>query len=197
MVRDHDAEDTFFLAGIRNEVNSQMRLRFWQEVMQEAGLPCGEDRVAYGNYVETDARMITEELIREWRPLPRAIFCANDGMAAAVCSTLHMNGIRVPQDVIVTGFETATAWLSNPCLTTCGSDYPAQAALVMNLIRRCSETGESAGVCTHHFRPVFSESCGCPKVINEQIQTINTLQQSEMMYNVENTLFYQVDQPCT
>ncbi|MBR3333760.1 MAG: EAL domain-containing protein [Clostridia bacterium] len=195
VVRDHGAEDTFFMAGIRGEVNSQTRLRYWQEVMEEEGLPFGDDRIAYGNYVEKDARLITEKMIRERKSLPRAIFCANDGMAAAVCSTLKMNGIRVPEDVIVTGFDgTATAWLSRPRLSTCDSDYPAQAELVMDLIRRYSGTDEATAVHTHRFRSIFSESCGCPGVDNERIRTINTLQQSEMMYNVENTLFYQVEQ---
>ena len=195
VIRDHGAEDTFFIAGIPEEVNSGIRVRCWQDVMREAGLPCGEDRIAYGNYIEQEARTITEKLIRERKPLPRAVFCANDGMAAAVCSTLKMNGMHVPEDVIVTGFDgTATAYLSNPCLTTCDSDYPGQAALIMEQIRCFYSTGKNTAVSRHHFRPVFSESCGCPKAVNEQIQTINTLQQSEMMYNVENTLFYHVDQ---
>ena len=116
-------------------------------------------------------------------------------MAATVCSTLKMNGIRVPEDVIVTGFDgTATAWLSRPRLSTCDSDYPAQAELVMDLIRHYSGSGTTTAVHTHRFRAVFSESCGCPGVDNERIRTINTLQQSELMYNVENTLFYQVEQ---
>ena len=194
VVHDHGAADTFFLAGIPEEINSRTRLRYWQEVMRENGLPCGEDRIAYGNYTEKDARIITEKMIAERKQLPRAIICANDGMAAAVCSTLKMNGIRVPEDVIVTGFDgTATAYLSKPRLTTCDSDYPGQARLIMDLIRRSCETGERTGVRVHPFRAVFSESCGCPEAVNEQIQTINTLQQSEMMYNVENTLFNQVD----
>lgn len=84
VVREHKATDTFFLAGIRGEVNSQMRLRFWQEVMKEEELPCGGDRFAYGNYLESEAAYITENVILKREPVPRAIFCANDGMAAAV-----------------------------------------------------------------------------------------------------------------
>ena len=195
MVRDHGAKDTFFLAGITDETNSRLRLRCWQEVMAEEGLPCGEDRIAFGNYLESEARLITETIITERKPIPRAVFCANGGMAAAVCDTLKKHGIRVPEDVIVTGFDgTATAWLSRPRLTTCDSDYPGQAALIMEQIRRFRETGEAEAVCIHPFRPVLSESCGCPEAVNEQIRTIHNQQQSEMMYNIENTLFYQVDQ---
>ena len=195
VVHDHGARNTFFMAGIPEEINSKTRLRCWQEVMAEEGLPCGADRVAYGNYTEKDARLIMEQLLTGSKPLPQAIFCANDNMAAAVCNMLKVHGVRVPEDVIVTGFDgTATAWLSNPRLTTCDSDYPAQAALVMDLVRRYSRKGGTTAIFPHHFRPVLSESCGCPAVVNEKIQTINTQQQSEMMYNVENMLFYQVEQ---
>ena len=194
VVREHGARDTFYLAGLREEVNSRIRLGCWQEVMREEGLPCGEDRIAFGNYIEKEARQITEKLIRERKPLPRAIFCANDAMAAAVCSMLGARGIRVPEDVIVTGFDgTSTAYLSRPCLTTCDSDYPGQAAVIMELIRNYSEKEERTAVRPYRFRPVFSESCGCPKAECETIRLMNIQQQSEMMYNFENTLFDKVD----
>ena len=46
----------------------------------------------------------------------------------------------------------------------------------------------------HPFRPVLSASSGCPAAINRRILSICDRQQSEMLYNLENTLFYQVDQ---
>ena len=194
VVREHGARDTFFLAGIREEVNSRIRTECWREVMREEGLACGEDRIAFGNYVEKDARQITEKLIQERKPLPRAVFCANDAMAAAVCSTLAERGIRVPEDVIVTGFDgTSTAYLSRPCLTTCDSDYPGQAAMIMEMIRNRGGKEERTAVRPYRFRPVFSESCGCPKAECETIRMMNIQQQSEMMYNFENTLFDQVN----
>ncbi len=172
VVREHKAADTFFLAGIKDEVNSQLRLRFWQEVMTEEGLPCGEDRVAYGNYLKSEAALITENVILKREPVPRAIFCANDGMAAAVCDTLKAKGLRVPEDTVVTGFDgTLTAYLSKPQLTTCDSDHKGQAELIMEQIRRFGGTGEVETVCTHPFRPVFSGSCGCPGTAGGHILT--------------------------
>ena len=195
VVRAHKATDTFFLAGIKGEVNSQMRLRFWQEVMKEEGLPCGGDRFTYGNYLESEAAYITENVILKRETVPRAVFCANDGMAAAVCETLKANGIRVPEDTAVTGFDgTLTAYLFKPQLTTCDSDHRGQAELIMEQIRRFGETGEAEAVCTHSFRPVFSGSCGCHETAGSHLFPEHDRQQSEMLYNTENTMFYQVDQ---
>ena len=58
LIRDHGAKDIFYIAGLKEEEKSRLRLRCWQEVMREAGLPCGEDRFAYGNYLEPVAEEI-------------------------------------------------------------------------------------------------------------------------------------------
>ncbi|MCR4646736.1 MAG: GGDEF domain-containing protein [Oscillospiraceae bacterium] len=156
---------------------------------------CVYQLIAYGNYLEAEAQRITETRILVRDPIPNAVFCANDGMAAAVCDTLQKHGLRVPKDVIVTGFDgTETAYLCKPQLTTCDSDYPGQAALILERIRRFYETGESDAVYKHPFRPVLAASCGCASVISGRLMLMHDRQQSEWMYNFENTLFYQVDQ---
>lgn len=61
-----------------------------------------------------------------------------------------------------------------------------QAELIMEQIRRFGETGEMESVCTHHFRPVFSGSCGCPETAGRHFLLEHIRQQSELLYNIEN-----------
>ena len=49
VIRDHHVRDCFYIAGLKDEDNSRLRLQCWQEVMQEFGLPCGGEYFAYGN----------------------------------------------------------------------------------------------------------------------------------------------------
>ena len=50
---------------------------------------------------------------------PDAFVCANDHTAALLLRTLQQNGVRVPQDVRVVGFDDAKfATLISPSLTT-------------------------------------------------------------------------------
>ena len=180
LVRDHGVKDFFYIAGLKDEENSRLRLRCWQEIMQEAGLPCGEDRIAYGNYLDSVAAEIAENLIRTRSPLPRAICCANDSMAAAVCDSLGKHGIRVPEDVLVTGFDgTPTAYLAKPRLTTCDSNSAELAAQVLDLIRGFGEKGENSGIHTHLYCPVLSESCGCSSPVSDRFNAFRTFQQAE------------------
>jgi LacI family transcriptional regulator len=58
------------------------------------------------------------ELLRSGR-LPDALVCASDAIAFALIDLLHAEGLEVPRDVIVTGFDGILATrLSTPTLTT-------------------------------------------------------------------------------
>jgi LacI family transcriptional regulator len=60
-----------------------------------------------------------ELLLADGDGLPDAIVCANDQMAIGVLQALARGGVRVPDDVAVTGFDDIfPGSLSNPSLTT-------------------------------------------------------------------------------
>ena len=197
ILRDHQVRDCFYIAGLKEEENSILRLRCWQEVMAEFGLPADEEYFSYGNYLETIAVQIVQSLMEEREKLPRAILCANDSMAAAVCDFLTHNGIRVPEDVIVTGFDgTPTAYLVQPQLTTCASNPGELADLIMQRILSFDPAEEPAEppVLTHHYKTVLTESCGCPGFIHERFTAMQTYRKAENLFTHENTLYYVVDQ---
>ena len=194
VIVDHGARDTFFMAGMKNEPNSEDRFRCYREVLEELGLPFRESQMAYGNYWSPPAREIVRKLIRNRKKLPRAIFCANDTMAVAVCDTLKENGFRVPGDVIVTGFDASpVAWLVQPNLTTCGEDSAALARQTVDLIRRLLAGEDPPRRITHPFKAVLSESCGCPPEPNAHFDAAAVFRKAEMLNTHENDLFYKVE----
>lgn len=196
VVRDHNVRDCFFIGGLKDEDNSRLRLQCWQEVMQEFGLPSGQEYYAYGNYLDTIALQVLHSLMEEREKLPRAIFCANDSMAAAVCDALKNKGIRVPEDVIVTGFDgTPTSYLVQPQLSTCDSNPAELARQVMEQILSFDPKAQAAEmpVLTHPYRTVLAGSCGCPPVTHERFTVLHSLRQAEMLFTHENTMYYAVD----
>ena len=199
VVREHHARDCFYIAGLEDEDNSRLRLKCWQEVMQEFGLPCGEEYYAFGDFLDTVAVQVVRTLREKRAGMPRAIFCANDSMAAGVCEYLIREGIRVPEDVIVTGFDgTPASYLIQPQLTTCDSNLAALARQVMEVILSYNPDDPKVGsaaqpVLTHRYSTVFTESCGCPAVVHERYNVLHTLRQAEMLFTHENTTYYAVD----
>lgn len=194
VIVDHGAKDTFFIAGTKNEPNSEFRLRCYREVLEELSLPFRESQIAYGNYWAPPAREIVRKLIRNREQLPRAIFCANDRMAVTVCDTLRENGFRVPGDVIVTGFDgSPDAWMVRPNLTTCGDDPETLAFRVVELINRIMAGEDPPRRILHSFRPILSESCGCPPVPNSRFDLISVYRRLEILNTHENDLYYKVE----
>ena len=195
VIRDHGVKDTFYIAGLRNEDNSVRRLRYYREVLEEFGLPCPEENIAYGNYLDNVAAEIAGNLAATRERMPGAILCANDSMASAVCGELQKHGLRVPEDVIVTGFDgTPAAYLGSPQLTTCHSNPAELADLVMDLAERFRRGEELGKTHTHLYKNVLTESCGCGRCAHPRYNALRTFRQSEALVNHENTLYYTVEQ---
>jgi DNA-binding LacI/PurR family transcriptional regulator len=85
--------------------------------MEEAGL-ARRARILPGEFEEGAGAKAAEELLRDGR-LPTAVFAANDLVALGFIDRLDQNGIQVPRDVSVVGFDnTFVAGLTHIHLTT-------------------------------------------------------------------------------
>ena len=194
VIREHGARDTFFIAGFKGEQNSDGRMKCWQEVLKEFGLRWHPGMVAYGNYWANPTAEIIRKLIRSRDRLPDAIFCANDTMAITVCDVLRENGFQVPGDVIVTGFDGApAAYMIRPHLTTCSENPRTLAEKLMNVIQRTRAGEKPPFRMTHSFRPVYSESCGCPRAENDRYDALTVYRRSEALNSHENHLYHTVE----
>ncbi len=157
----HGVTDTFFIAGKRNDADSQERLECYKEVLKENGLIVDESRTDYGEYWDKPAIKIIKRLLADGKKPPRAIFCANDLMAFAACNELKKHGYRVPEDVIVTGFDgIAETEYFLPRLTTCYNNPDEIAVLCVKAVEAAAD-GNNSAVFTYSYTACISESCGC------------------------------------
>ena len=195
IIQDHGARDLFYIAGLRNEDNSVRRLRYFREVLEECGVPFPEENLAYGNYLDTMAADIVQQLLSSRERPPRAILCANDSMAAAVCDVLQSRGFNIPRDVIVAGFDgTPTTYLGVPQISTCNTNPGELADLVMDLVRRFHAGERLENAYIHHYKTVLMESCGCGHFHHPRFNALHTFRQAEAFVNHENNLYYSMEQ---
>lgn len=162
VVHDHGARDTFFIAGKKdNDNNTVLRLKCYKDVLEEEGIEFSEDNVGYGDYWNQPTHEIIDELIKREK-FPDAVICANDSMAIAACERLKEYGKKVPDDVIVTGFDgISQAEYNLPPITTCREDIEGLAKLTVELIDR-KLSGTLEGACfINPYKPHIRYSCGC------------------------------------
>ena len=157
---DHGCRKVDLITGIRGHYGSECMVMAYKEALRRHNLPFEENRVAYGNYWEYPAMEAVEKLLTQ--DTPDAIVCVNDEMAIAVCSVLRKHGLRVPEDVIVTGCDgIRKEQFHIPRLTTCRKNLEGMSSTALDVAEMILD-GDDAGLQTD-VPPLLtiSESCGC------------------------------------
>lgn len=126
------------------------RLLGYQAALREHGIPPDESLIASGNFsfesgVECARRLLS------LRHAPSAIFAANDDMAAGVMHAAYENGLEIPRELSVVGFDDSpTARYVYPTLTTVRQPVRAMAHAavdcLMRSIRQRSGRGDATPV---------------------------------------------------
>jgi LacI family transcriptional regulator len=105
LLRDHGYPTLAYLGGYADSPDSIERCEVLAAEAAAAGatLECGPGWQGY--YFASGGAKVINRLIAAGRELPRAIACANDQTALGVMSALRENGVSVPGQVAVTGFD--------------------------------------------------------------------------------------------
>lgn len=170
VIQEHGAKVVNYISGPLSNPEAVDRYRAFIEVMAENGLNIDEDRVYFGEFRSRDGLLAVEAFCRTGQSKPDAIICANDAMALTAVSAIEKLGYRVPDDIIVTGFDcTYNARNFSPALTTVKrplytAGYSALSLLFDIANGRKPEVRELEAV------PVFTESCGCVDCSGEDVK---------------------------
>lgn len=159
----HHAERIYYvdLAEAVPKSDTAQRLQCFREVMSVYGL----EAPSYG-IVRCDQRYASvDREVKQWvnaKKLPQAVVCANDHIATFVCDSLKSYGVKVPKDVIVTGFGGQTGLkFHKPRLTTCTQDIPKMVGGCLKMMQDAVGGKAEPYTIEEHYSMVLSESCGC------------------------------------
>ena len=161
VVEKHNCKELCFVAGPEGETTSEARIRKYKETVSEYGLTDSLNRIFYGGYWSEPAKIAAADILK-LEKLPDAIVCANDIMAITITDVFHAKGIRVPEDVILTGLDdTIEAHANVPSITTSGCDMNELADMIVSAFQKAmnGEALEDEYLC--HFSFVEGQSCGC------------------------------------
>ena len=164
ILRHHRVSDICYIAGTADNGDSNIRLKALRDAMEELSMQLPPESIYYSNWEPKLAVDYIEAWISSGKELPEAFICANDILAMAVCDCLRNNGINVPSDVIVTGFDDDYyARVYDPSICTVNQNFEQMgqesARLLMEIFEGKEVSRDITVPCI--FNP--SESCGCMK----------------------------------
>lgn len=110
--------DIAFITGHPDHRAVAKRFDGYQAALKDRGISFRPELVENGLNSFASGELCARRLLGR-QPRPTAIFAANDDMAAAVMMVAHQQGIRIPDELSVAGFDdTPVAYQLWPALTT-------------------------------------------------------------------------------
>lgn len=161
LIRDHGRRKIAFLAGTAGNPEATVRFQAYQTVLERHGIAFDPRLVARGHFRANSAKVAMEAILASGVELD-GVVAANDEMATGAIDVLRKRGLRVPQDVPVTGFDDLLlARLGNPPLTTVAQQFEQVADWAVQTIE-----DQLAGRAVRPYtqigaRLVRRQSCGC------------------------------------
>jgi DNA-binding LacI/PurR family transcriptional regulator len=114
---------------------SKMRLIGYQQGLESCGLPVDTSLIVFGSVADADAASASLATALDAGMAPDAIVCRDDLVALGALRTLSERGIRVPEDVAITGWDDITlASALRPSLTSIRADSAQLARRALDLL---------------------------------------------------------------
>lgn len=160
LIETHRCRRICYLGSESEPFFSGHRLALYREVLQKYGLPCQSSDVCSCRYEKASIAAGLDGFFRE-SPPPDAILCYNDRMAVIVMELLAQRGLRIPEDIRVTGFDDlAIGQNAFPALTTVTFPICEMGARAFDLIWEAVCSGRPLPASTiQKAAPVYRGSC--------------------------------------
>lgn len=197
LIQEHHFTRINCIAGFRGNDISEGRIQVFRDTLDSYGLSFdAETQLDYGDFYDIPTRAVMERWIAQGN-LPEAIVCINDTMAITACKVLREHGIRVPEDIVVTGFDGSMQERYHyPRISTCRRDLDRFAQYTYEVIEEGYRNAElvasgqsrsgwhSRFVFPYSFTPAGSCGCGTPSMdsFSEDISFLYSMEEDDNIY---------------
>jgi LacI family transcriptional regulator len=162
LLDDCGKERIVFVGGLKTNIDTQARYQAYCDVLKRADRKLNKADVYYLDYTYESAYQLAIKQVRDWAGPKNAVFAANDEMAAGIIDAAIANGVRVPENLAVVGFDdTRVAQMTKPLLTTVHVPMSNMGATAIELLcKRISEPERKASTVSLETEIVVRESSG-------------------------------------
>lgn len=152
-----------YIQGVEHNFDNKERLKGFLDVLKKAGITLQKDYILKGEFEREVAYNSMKDFLEQAKPLPEAIFAANDLSAIGAIEALVEEGIKVPEQVSVIGCDDIeSAQLVKPSVTTIRTSFEKQGTLAINHLIALIQGKEKGSIDTLYGRIIPREST-CPR----------------------------------
>jgi serine phosphatase RsbU (regulator of sigma subunit)/DNA-binding LacI/PurR family transcriptional regulator len=161
LITDHGARRFIFIRVLEaEEADYTDRWKAFCRIQERFGLAPEDQKVyftAASGWAESVAHDLRRAPPRQWD----AIICLDDQMAIKLNDALQGQGIRVPNDILLTGFDDLDAYFSIPALTTCRQPFKEMCEGAVDLLLQKIAGKPVPQLTRIPTTMVRRQSCGC------------------------------------
>lgn len=162
VVQEHGARQIVFVAGPREHAESNIRLQAVQDVADENGLSLPTENIVYGDWAKNVSKNLAGEWIDQHNCLPDIFICANDVMAMGVCDMLKERGYKIPEDVMVTGYDCIMPGQEYlPSIASVDHEWRGMGEKALQILLDDMEGRKNEASFVMNTRFIPGGSCGC------------------------------------
>ena len=167
VITEHGCSKLNYVGGPEENYQNKERLRAYKAALEANGIPYEQDRVYHKDYAITTGEAGFHHFVKMGN-MPEAFICANDNIAVGLCHIAKEEGYKIPEDLIVTGFDNLDkASYFVPKITTAGFERGEIAYKAMELMERIWNGDTSEKQVLAEVNPLFQDSCGCKNEATE------------------------------
>lgn len=162
LIEEHGYKRIAFIRGLKGQIDSEQRFQAYKDELKAHNLRLDDDLVVIGDFTPESGREAVRILLDERKLRFQAVVAANDRMAFGALEALQQRGVRVPDDVAVTGFDDLREAQSMgvPLTTVRQSYYTAGKHALQALLKRIQGDTFQKQVVTP-TQLLVRWSCGC------------------------------------
>lgn len=169
----HEFTKINYVGAYDDYIDTQQRKNAYCDALMEHGIPVEEKRIFWGDFRYQNRQAELLKMFRSEKERPQAVVCANDGIALALIGVLSEMGIKVPEQIAVSGFDNiAEARDSKPRLTTVARELENVGRAAVRKIKSHLAGEQTDKTEMYPATPIFAGSCGCEYEENENLEEV-------------------------
>ncbi len=151
-----------FISGPPGNPDAKYRLNTYKKMLAEYGIEYDDSRVFIGDFSRECGREAITRLLQDNSELPQAIVCANDNIALGAYAELTRRGLRVPEDIALSGYDCVyDAEHHVPRITTAKQPLFEMGKCAVHIVHDVNAGRHVEKEFRYDAQLVMAGSCGC------------------------------------